>query len=205
MACLGEGDTAAAGRYLEEAVACARGLDEPRNVAAAINALAQFKRVQGDNTGARPLFEHFLDLARLLGDRESVGIGLLNLAMTCIDLGLGERAPPLLREAAAIAAETRSKQVGQSVLEACAGLASMRGEWRLSARLFGAAEAEAARTSLRRDPADESFLSRRVEAARSALGAAGFAAAEKEGRALDYEEALAEARAGLATEAAATS
>src|SRR6185436_5554736 len=100
-----------------------------------------------------------------------------------VDLDRPERARPRLAEAAAIAEETGSKQVGQSVLEAGAGLASLRGEWTLCARLYGAAEAEAARTSLRRDPADEAFLSHRVETARRALDPEGFIRAEQEGRA----------------------
>ena len=200
MACLGVGDIEAARRYLEEAVDRARELAEPRSVAAAINALAQFKRVQGDLAGAEPLFEHFLALARELHDRESVAIGLLNLAMTLVDLRRAPRARPLLAEAAAIAQETRSKQVGQSLLEATAGLASLRQEWELCARLYGAAEAEAARTNLRRDPADDAFLARRVEAAMAALGTDAFAGAEAGGRQLAYEEALASAREWLETE-----
>jgi tetratricopeptide (TPR) repeat protein len=195
LACLAVGDAAAAGRHLEEAVVRARELGEPRNVAAAIVALAQFKRVQGDLAGAEPLFEHALDLAREMGDSESVGIGLLNLAMTAIELGHGDRAPALLAEAATVAAETRSKQVGQSVLEASAGLASLNGDWERCARLYGAAEAEAARTGLRRDATDEAFITARVDAARQALGKAKFSGAEVEGRALPYEEALGSARA----------
>jgi non-specific serine/threonine protein kinase len=198
MACLGLGEVAAAEVHLEEALSCARELGDPRSVAAAINALAQFKRVQGDLVGAEPLFEHLLDLAREMHDRESVAIALLNLAMTSVDLERPERARPRLAEAAAIAEETGSKQVGQSVLEAGAGLASLRGEWTLCARLYGAAEAEAARTSLRRDPADEAFLSHRVEAARRALDPEGFIRAEQEGRALAYEVAIGAARAWLA-------
>jgi hypothetical protein len=132
-------------------------------------------------------------------DRESVAIGLLNLAMTSVDLGRGPRARTLLAEAAAIAEETRSKQVGQSVLEAAAGLASLGKDWALCARLYGAAEAEAARTSLRRDPADDAFLARRIDAARSAMGTEPFARAEASGRQLAYEEAVASARAWLET------
>jgi non-specific serine/threonine protein kinase len=194
-ACLAVGDAQAAARHHEEAVECARALGDPRNVAAAIVGLAQFKRAQGALSEAEPLFEHALDLAREMGDSESVGVGLLNLAMVAIDAGHGERAPPLLAEAATVAADTRSKYVGQSVLEASAGLASLRGDWERCARLFGAAEAEAARTGLRRDAADEAFLAARVEAARKALGKAKFAGAEAEGRALSYEEALGAARA----------
>ena len=197
MACLGLGDSPAAEMHLGEAVERARELEDPRSVAAAINALAQFKRVQGDFAGAEPLFDHFLDLTRELQDPESVGIGLLNLAMTSVDLERGERARALLAEAAAIAETTRSKQVGQSVLEATAGLAALSQEWETCARLYGAAEAEAARTGLRRDPADDVFLARRIEAARAAMGVDSFSRAEAGGRLLAYDEAVASARKWL--------
>jgi hypothetical protein len=65
------------------------------------------------------------------------------------------------------------------------------------ARLYGAAEAQSAHTGLHRDPADEAFLAPRVKTARETLGAAAFAAAEAQGRALGYEASIAEARAWL--------
>ena len=71
----------------------------------------------------------------------------------------------------------------------------MHGEWERCARLYGAAEAEAARTGLRRDATDEAFIAARVDAARRALGKGKFSGAENEGRALPYEEALGSARA----------
>ena len=197
MACLGQGDLAAARAHLDEALERARDLQEPRSVAAAVNALAQFHRVEGDLDSAEPLFAHVLDLARELGDRESVAIGLLNLAMTAVERGAAQRADPLVAEAAAIAQGTGSKPVGQSVLEVCAGLAAAGRSWRCTARFFGAAEVEAAHTGIRRDPADESFLAPRVAAARAAIGNDAFDAAEAEGRALSYEQALQEARAWL--------
>jgi hypothetical protein len=70
-------------------------------------------------------------------------------------------------------------------------------EWPQVARFFGAAEAQAAETGLRRDPADEAFLAPWVAKARKTLGPAAFAAAEAEGRARSFIEANAEARAWL--------
>jgi hypothetical protein len=105
----------------------------------------------------------------------------------------------MLSEILAIAEETGSKPVEQSVLEVSAGLASLRADWGRSARFFGAAESRAAQTGLRREPADEAFLARHVAMAREALGVAAFAAAEAEGRALSNEAAIAEARAWLET------
>ena len=197
MACLGDGDLRAARAHLEEALVIARDQQDPRRIAAAINSMAQLHRVEGNHEQADPLFEHVLDLARELEDRESIAIALLNLAMTSIQRGMLDRGRERLEEAAEIAQATRSKPVGQSVLEVCAGLAAKAQKWTCAAKFFGAAEAEAAHTGIRRDPADESFLAPCVAIARAAAGPDRFRAAEAEGRALGYDAALAEARRWL--------
>ena len=205
MACLGEGDRAAARAHLEEALVRARELEDPRNIAGAVNARAQLHRVEREFDAAEPLFEHVVALARELEDPESIALGPLNLAMTSIERGRAERAHMLLEEAAAIAEATGSKPVGQSVLEVCAGLAGMDADWARCARLFGAAEAQAALTGIHRDPADDAFVKPWVERARKALGPAAFDAAEEDGRARSYEEVLSEARAWLKAGAAVSS
>jgi hypothetical protein len=109
------------------------------------------------------------------------------------------RAARTLLEVVDMNAGIGSKAVGQSVLEASCGLAVLREQWLPAARWYGAAEAQSAQTGLHRDPADEAFVAPRVAKARAALGAPGFAAADGEGRALGYDEAIAEARAWLAS------
>ncbi len=197
LACLGLGDKTAARAHLEEALVMARELGNPRETAAALNVLAQLLRSESELDAAEPLYEEALALARKLDDRESIAIGLLNLAMVSIDRGSREAAAPMLLEALAIAEEIGSRRTGQCVLEVSAGLAALREEWNCAARLFGAAEAQAAQTGLQRDPADEAFLAPRIDRAREALAADGFAPAEAVGRAQSYEEALGEARAWL--------
>jgi hypothetical protein len=152
--------------------------------------------VEGKLDEAQPLFEHVLDLARELDDRESIAIGLLNLAMTWVERGAADRARPAIVEALGIAQATGSKPAGQSVLEACAGMAAHEKRWACAAKFYGAAEAEASHTGIRRDPADEAFLAPRMASARTALAAA-YETAEAGGRALVLGEALEEARAWL--------
>lgn len=204
MACLGQGDLKAARAHLEEALVRARELEDPRNIAAAVNAMAQLHRVEGDFNAAEPLFEHVIDLARGLEDRESIAIGLLNLAMTSVERKLAGRARLMLTEALAIVDATGSKPAGQSVLEVCAGLSGLHGEWVCGARFYGMAEAQASQTGIHRDPADEAFLAPWVATARGTLGE-DFDAAEAGGRALSYVEALREARAWLSKEPASGS
>jgi predicted ATPase/class 3 adenylate cyclase len=197
IATLGQGDMAASRRHLDEALALARTLGNKRELLAAVNALAQLLRVEGNLDAAEPLYENVLVLARELGDRESIAIGLLNLAMVAIGRGSCDRAKHMLLEVMAIAEEIGSKPAGQSVLEVSAGLGALLQQWERAARLFGIAEAQTEQTGLHRDPADDAFLVPLMAKAREALGAAGFAAAELDGRALSYEKALLEAREWL--------
>ncbi|HEX4943281.1 MAG TPA: tetratricopeptide repeat protein [Usitatibacteraceae bacterium] len=195
LAMLGKGDLRAARGHFEEALALARELGNKRELAAALNALAQLHRAEGHPDAAEPLYEQAVDLARELGDRESIAIGLLNLAMVSIGRGHRGRAPAMLLEVIGIAGEIGSKPVGQSVLDVCAGLAALRGEPDRAAIFYGAAQEQAKRTGLRRDPADEAFLAPLVEKARGVLGDAAFAAAQAAGRESGFEESMGLARA----------
>jgi tetratricopeptide (TPR) repeat protein len=187
---LGLGDAVSARGHFEEAYALAQDLGDKRQVAAALNALAQLDRLQGKLDTAKPLYEKVLELAREVGDRESIAVALLNLAMVSIGRGSVNSARKMLLEVLAIADESGFKPAGQSVLEVCAGLGAVTGEWELAARFFGAAEAQISETGLRRDPADEAFLAPLVVKARDALGPEPFSRAEVAGRSLSYEAAL---------------
>lgn len=197
MAALGEGELSRAKAYSELGLELARRLGDRRELAGALNALAQVYRAEGALAAAQPLYEEAVMLAREVGDPEIVAVGLLNLAMVAVGRDVRERARGLLLEVLAIVAQIDSVPAGQSVLEVSAGLGAADSDWSASARFFGAAEAQALRSGLRRDAADEAFLVPRVERAKRALGAADFAAAEALGRALDYADAIAQARAWL--------
>jgi len=200
IACLGLGDVARARSHLEEAVRLARELGNKRQLIAAINELAQLHRAEGDPAAAEPLYQTVVALARELGDRQSIAIGLLNLAMVSIERGSAGAPRKMLLEVLAIAEETGSMPAGQSALDVCAGLAALEGQWERAARFYGAAEAQIDRTRMRRDPADQAFLSPLIEKARIALDEAAFAAAQTSGRGLPHEGLLAEARGWLSGE-----
>ena len=197
LAALGQRDLTGARGHLQEALALRTALGNRREATSVLNALAQIHRTLGELDAAEPLYEQVLANARELGDREIIAIALLNLAMVSIGRGSGNNAPAMLLEALTIADEMGSKNAGQSVLDVCAGLAALRGDWLGAARFFGAAEAQAAQTGLHRDPGDEAFLAPLVAKAREALDEAAFAAAEAAGQALSYDEGMAGARAWL--------
>jgi predicted ATPase/class 3 adenylate cyclase len=197
MASLGQGDLPKARQYLEEALVLAREQGDKRQIAAALNALAQLTRLQGELERAEPLYENVLAFMRELGDRESIAFALLNLTMVSIGRRNADRAQRSLREASAIADEIGSMPAGQSVLEVSAGLSALTEDWERAAIFFGAAEAQAEKTGLHRDPADEAFLAPLIENAQAALGASAFSAVDAAGRALTYDSAMEKVRAWL--------
>lgn len=190
MACMGAADVVAAQQHLEEAVALAQQLDNRRELAAATNSLAQFYRMQGRPSTAQTLYEQALSLARELGDKEYIAAFLLNLSMVAVDRLSHERVRRMLIDTLDIAAEIGSKPATQCALDVCAGMASAESDWHHAALFYGVAEAEAQRTGLRRDPADQAFLTPYVALAKHALGVSAFAAIESKGRALGWDQAV---------------
>ena len=192
---LGNPDAALA--CCEEAVALARTASNKRTLAATMNTQAQVLRAQGVLDRACPLYTEFLSLARELCDDESVAIGLLNLAMVAVLRDQPSEARRLLGEVLTIVDRTGSKAMGQSLLEVCAGLAVAERDLPLGAEFFGAAEAQADRSELRRDPADQAFLSAAIARARAALGPMALER-ESVGRSVGYDQATQRARRWLA-------
>jgi hypothetical protein len=100
----------------------------------------------------------------------------------------------MLLEVLGISSETGSTPVAQSALEVSFGLAAARGEWASAGTFFGAAEAQAQRTGLRRDPADEAFIAPLLQRARRSVR---FDVAMVAAKRLTLEQALEQARAWL--------
>ena len=197
MAMLAQGDLAAARERFEESLRFARAAGDKANVAGALGAIAMSHRMAGDPAAARPLYEEVVRIARATGNGEVEAVGLLNLAMVCLE---GEAALPAreaLEAAARIALEARFAPAAQSALEVCAALASESGDCARAARLLGTAEATALRSGLRRDAADALFVEPRARRARAALGESAYEAALREGARCEPFQALREAQAWL--------
>jgi tetratricopeptide (TPR) repeat protein len=197
MAAQGEGALGRAREYLEEALALAQRGGDKRRVAAAMNALAQLESAAGRLDAAEPLFEGVVALSDEAGDHEVVAIGLVNLAMVAITRNAADRARALLLRAFETAAGLDSSRIEQSLVEASAGLATLGREWDRAARFYGAAEAQAAITGLRRNPTDEAFLAPLIESTRHALGPAAFADATSVGSTTAFAAVMDDARGWL--------
>ena len=192
MASIGCEDFARARTYCGEGLAVARELNDRRLVAAHLVALAQLDRTEGDLDAAESRYLEALAMTRELGDAEGQAITLLNLAMAAIERSATGRAADALRQAVGISVGIGSNRLGQSALDVAAGLAAALGEWRRSARIFGAADAGMEATGLQREPADDAFLRPRLDRALATLGAADFAEEAAAGRRAGYVTMIAE-------------
>jgi tetratricopeptide (TPR) repeat protein len=194
-ALMGEGNFAAARACLDEAVALSRQSTNEREHLAALNARGMLHRLEGDLDRAIDTYGAALAIARRIDDRESVAMLLLNLCMAAVLGGSDAGIADMLEEVAGIAEGTGSLAIVQSLIEVCAGRAAMAGQLDRAARLVGFADAQAERTGLRRDAADQAFLERcigELQARRSE-----FAPLQQHGAGLALEAALREARASL--------
>ena len=188
---LGEGDFEGADRIYLEAIELARKVGNERQLASALTCRAQLLRQRGNALEeAAQLCKEVAEIAHRTGDRESVGIALLNLAIVAIERKDIVEAQRLLIDAQIVAREVGSQLVGQSTLDVAAGLFAAQGRYDDAATFFGAGEAQAQRSGLRRDSADAAFLAPRVDAARAALGTAEFERRQAEGAAWSYERAV---------------
>jgi predicted ATPase/class 3 adenylate cyclase len=195
LACRGDGDMATAAQYSAESITVARAVGNPRQLASALNSHAQLLRQQGDLAAAESLYAEAVQILDAMGDRESVALGRLNLAVVAIERGQTETARTLLAQALQVATALGSQQLGQSTLDVLAGLCAADGRHDAALRMFGAAEAQAERSGLKRDSADSAFLLPLIERSQSQLGDAA-AAALTDGKAMSYADAVQRA-AGL--------
>ena len=193
VACLGEGRNDLARAFLAEAVSAARSIDNPRQLASALSCHAQLLRHEKDYAGADSLYAEACDIAARLNDRESIAVSWLNRAMVAIERGSALDAIPMLSQALDIAATTGSLFAAQAALDVSAGLLAALGRNASAARFFGAGEALADRSGIRRDAADAVFLLPLIERVQVELGASDFDRLRAEGAALNADTAIARA------------
>ena len=191
-----QGDPTTARRQFEESLVVARQFGDKVRIINALGSLADLHYDTGNLDLAQSHYEEVATLARESGNRSNLASSLARLAKVSIDRGAGDRAREILLDALSIIDEIGSKPQGQNVLEVAAALAAIVGEPARAARFSGAAQTLGDAMGYPRDPASNAFLAPRIAGARTALGDA-FVAAESGGRALRYEEALAEVRTWL--------
>jgi hypothetical protein len=103
-----------------------------------------------------------------------------------------DRARAALRESMGLRTTMNSKAVVECQLDVVAALAAASASHAQAARFHGATLTRLRESGFRHDPADEAFITGWMARSREALGAAAFDAAEAEGKAQNYEVAMAE-------------
>ncbi len=186
MVAIGLGDLAAARHHIEDAVAAARALGNPRQLASACIALAQVDRLAGRLGAALDSYAEALQLTRGFGDQEYEAAALLNLAMVHLMQGAVAPAAAQLRDVIGIVAQIGSRPAAIGTLDVATGVAVLVGDMAQAARCHGLAESENALSGIRRDAADEAFLAPFLAQARAALGN-GFDEAAQAGRAAGFD------------------
>ncbi|MGE5176729.1 MAG: tetratricopeptide repeat protein, partial [Hyphomicrobiales bacterium] len=182
---------------IEAGVRIMRTLDDKPRLANALGALGEVDRLEGRISQARASYEEALALLRNAGDLDGLSIMLLNLAMVAIDAGEVEGARGRLREAASISEKIKGKYIGTAAVTIAGALAAASGDSQRAPHFWGAAAEARERMGVLLDPPDAMFLEPHVARVRAELGAAAFETAERGGRAVPHESALAEVRAWL--------
>ena len=185
-------------RHYEQArdLAQAGGCAVP--LASALNNIATIDFALGRLESAERGFRQSLHLSRARGDVRSALFPLHNLIRVLVAAHKAEPA-----HASCVEAELLLRGIGESILklellEVAAGLASIRGEHEVAARLWGASRQRFTDAGYRRPTVDEEQLARLSASTREALGGAAFDRAEAAGRALDPEAAMLALRQWLA-------
>jgi predicted ATPase len=192
------GELESARQCNEEALALARRLGQPLLLASAASSLAELERLEGHFDQAVPLYEEAVATYRVAGDTNGLGNNLYNVAT--IHLARGDIAVTRQRlgELASMSEVDNNRLLGMCALDLTSMLACATGFMTDAARLAGTAQANLEWLGVGRYPVDEQAVRPFILRTREGLGDAAFEEAFAAGRALTYEQALAEVRAWLA-------
>lgn len=184
------GDYAVATEMMERSVALHRAAGDAADLANSVDCLGEIARSAGDDARARTLTEEALTMYRNLGHVRGQVHALHNLAYVRLHEGDPAGARTLFRESLVLARElgTMRDQAFAVVGLASASLADV--EASRVTRLLGAAAAALSTIEVRLEPAEDVEFQRAMEAMRTQLDPAAFAAAWAEGRAMTLEQAI---------------
>jgi hypothetical protein len=195
--CLSDIDEPASLRHFERArdLAAANGCKAPLD--AALNNIAMADFGAGRLDAAEQGLRRALELTRARGDIRAALLSLHNLVRVLVVAGEADAA-----QACAVESEALLRGVGEDLpklelLEVAAGLAALRGEHALAARLWGATGRRIVDAGYGRYAEDEAYVERMSGRARQALGDEAYAQAEASGRSLDVPAAMLELRRWL--------
>lgn len=194
----GTGDGESAQRYLEEVRDTARVTGKGAELSAALIGLGEVHRAAGDLARSVACYEESIALDRMQHSSCGIATGLGNLARALVLMDQLERARVAALECMQVAEAAGQRSTCVCSLDPIAGLAESLGDHERAACYYGAANAFRRESGTLREPIDQAFITALIAQTEAALGAAAFAAAKEAGRAMSYDEAIADARHWLA-------
>ena len=188
------GDYQRARALVEESLAGYRELGDHQGIADDLITLGLAARGLGDPARATALFHEALEHSREIGYRLGEAIALHRLGLAALDEGDTSQALTLLGDGLRLVRSTGEQDAMAGILDGLARVVAPRSPQQ-AAEFFGAAAALRATIGAPRPPADEIESLDAVSRVRATLGEASFAAAERAGRTLPPEQAIAKALA----------
>jgi len=189
-----EGDSTGARQLQEDCLVLARELGDHRMTAYTLHNLGSLAQQQGDWPQARTFYAESLTMKRALGDRRGAASLLVSLALLAIDAEDSDAIPELVREGLDFAADSGGSAASIYAIECLAYYTTLRGQPLRTARLMGACAARRSAQQMPYTPDKEPTFRRMISTARGAAGSDAFDAAWRDGEALPFEKAIAEAR-----------
>ena len=192
------GDRERAQRYFEEVRDAARAAGKHSELSAALIGLGELHRAAGDLAQSVACYAESIALDRMAQSSGDIATALGNLARSLVLLEQLERARVAALECMQVAEATGQRATCACDLDPIAGLAESLGDHERAARYYGTANALRRASGTLREPIDQQFITALITRTETALGAAAFAAALDAGRAMSYDEAIADAKRWLA-------
>jgi tetratricopeptide (TPR) repeat protein len=181
---------AAARSACEESLVILHERGDKWRLARSLNTLGELVRTEGDYAAARSFYEQSLTLRRELGDEWGVANSLINLGYVACSQGDYRHAATLIGECLPLCQKPGDKRGISYCLALLARVTGDTGQPERAARLFGAAEALREAIHVRLEYVDRIEEDRNIDAVRTQLDEAAFAAAWAEGRAMTLEQAV---------------
>jgi len=193
-------DLASARAPLEEALALAREVSVDSYTFERVSTgMGELERLEGHWEAARSHYETSLEQGRKHGRLRGIWANLQNLVMTAIAQGDVTGTGNWLREYLASVDGSGVNYGYMNLLLCCAGIAAVQGHWQQAARFEAAATFHNAQMNWPLDPADQAFADSLHDRIRAALSEQDYATEQAAGRALTFEQAVAEVRNWLQT------
>jgi predicted ATPase/DNA-binding SARP family transcriptional activator len=169
-----------------------RELGDPRGQSVMCQNMAIVHELQGQFDRAMPLLEESVELARAAADAMHIARTLIEFGNQLVQHRWGDpRIPALLREGLELSARLGEQRQIIEGLEVVAALSARSGAPVTGAELIGAADAERARTAVRRQPDESRLFNTTVRELEHALGPEGYRLAHARGGGMSLASSLA--------------